>query len=309
VEITRFADLCPRTIWDILDDAFDLYRERFALLAGVSAVAYVPTLLATLALTFAPIERMLRSRGDDASSAASLEFLGAYLVAVILLVIAQAMQTGATCIVVEDRLSGVSTTIVSAWIRMLQRLPPLLIASLLSGLLIVVIGTPTMGIAEVFYTPMISFLPQAIVLEKRGVVGGFRRAGATGQANYGKILGLVLLTRILGIALFLGVLGLLLTLVYLIPSSAPEKSTPHDEAVGFSFFLGIVGLAILLVAPLHGIASTLLYYDVRVRREGIDIEAVAVDQSYPLAPDYFGGVTAASTPAPPLSVGKRRRGG
>jgi hypothetical protein len=41
----------------------------------------------------------------------------------------------------------------------------------------------------------------------------------------------------------------------------------------------------ILIAPLAPIAVTLLYYDLRVRREGLDIEAQAAVIGYPLAPD------------------------
>jgi hypothetical protein len=46
VEISTLADLRPRTVWEIVDDAFDLYRERFALFASLAATVYVPAFVA-----------------------------------------------------------------------------------------------------------------------------------------------------------------------------------------------------------------------------------------------------------------------
>ena len=47
----------------------------------------------------------------------------------------------------------------------------------------------------------------------------------------------------------------------------------------------------MLFAPLYGIAITLLYFDIRVRREGLDIVALAERIEHPLAPDPFGDMT------------------
>jgi hypothetical protein len=49
-------------------------------------------------------------------------------------------------------------------------------------------------------------------------------------------------------------------------------------------------LATLALIPVTGIATTLLYYDHRVRREGIDFDEQARAQNIEMAPDYFGGI-------------------
>jgi hypothetical protein len=60
----------------------------------------------------------------------------------------------------------------------------------------------------------------------------------------------------------------------------------------------------LLIAPVQGIALTLLYFDLRVRREGLDIVAQATEQGYRLAPDPFGDISSEHA----LRRSRRRRG-
>lgn len=301
MEINRFADLRPRTVWDILDDAFDLYRARFALLAGVSAVACIPALIVSLALSVGPFLRMVRAAArtshgaSDAFAAALFQLMGVGLLAWLLLYIAQFVQTGVICVIVEGRLSsGTDYHIFAAWRRMLPRLPALLFSALISGLLSGG-ATLTGAVGELLLAPILAYQPQAILLERQSIAGGFRRSAALGGHGYGKSLGLILISRLLAFLLGNSLCLLAVFLLALFPAGDTNGDQFADAGRGFVLFALGAGLAIVLVAPLLGIASTLLYYDLRVRREGIDIEAAAFEQGYPLAPDYFGGIAANPT--------------
>ena len=302
MEITRFADLRPRIVRDILDDAFDLYREKFALLAGVSAVAYVPAILTALAVLIGPYAEFVKSasrngtNSSDASFAFFLQFIGITILVLPLLAIAQIMQTGATCIVVEDRLMGRSTTIVSAWRRMLQRIVPLILMALVTGLLTLVLGAVISGIGTYLVLTMTLYAAQVIVLEGQGMRGGLRRSWALASRAFGKSLGFVLLTHFIGMFLWLGLYAMILFITSLVLPQQAKTASGGNEAQMFAMTLCILGISLLLVAPISGIGATLLYYDLRVRREGIDIEAAAQDMGYRLAPDPFGGASANPTP-------------
>ena len=296
MEITRFADLRPRIVRDILDDAFDLYREKFALLAGVSAVAYVPAMIAAMAIIIGPFADFVKSssksgtNSSDASFAFFLQFIGISVLAFPLIAIAQIMQTGATCIVVEDRFMGRTTTIGSAWRRMLQRIGPLIGVALITGVLTLVLGAIINGIGAYLSLTMTLYAAQIIVLEGQGMRGGLRRSWSLASQGFGKSLGFVLLTSVIGFFLWVGLYALIIGLISL-AGSGKDSSPSTDsggEAALFALTLCIMGISLLIVAPINGIGATLLYYDLRVRREGIDIAAAAEDLGYELAPDPFG---------------------
>ena len=65
-------------------------------------------------------------------------------------------------------------------------------------------------------------------------------------------------------------------------------------------------MLLLLLLPLPAIATTLLYYDLRVRREGLDVEAEAAAWGVPLAPDPFGGVLNPKQPKPAKIKGVKK---
>ncbi|MES2464000.1 MAG: hypothetical protein V4671_25800 [Armatimonadota bacterium] len=292
MEITRFAELRPRIVRDILDDAFDLYRERFALLAGVSAVAFIPPIITALAVLIGPYGRFVDSasrngtNSSDASFAFFLQFIGITILVLPLIAIAQLMQTGATCIVVEDRLTGRSTTIVSAWRRMLQRIGPLIAVAIASGLLTLVLGTVLSIIGSYLVMTMTLYVAQIVILEGQGTRGALSRSWSLASQAFGKSLGFVLLTQCLGTLLWIGLCALCFFVVSLV--LPPQDASPDGNDVQiFTLMLCVLGISLLLVAPIHGIGATLLYYDLRVRREGIDIVAIAEERGYPLAPDPF----------------------
>ncbi|MBC8104926.1 MAG: glycerophosphoryl diester phosphodiesterase membrane domain-containing protein [Cytophagales bacterium] len=310
MEITRFADLRPRTVRDILDDAFDLYREKFALLAGVSAVAYVPVMLTALAVLIGPYAAFVKSASQDgtnssnASFAFFLQFLGLTLLVLPLLTVAQIMQTGATCIVVEDRMTGRETTVGSAWRRMLQRIGPLLAGAVATGFLSLILGAVLSGIGTFLAITMTLYTAQSIVLEQQGSRSALRRSWSLASHAFGKTLGFVLLTNLLGFFLWIGLYALILLILNLLLPTQEANPAAQQSQV-FALTLCILGISLLLVAPISGIGATLLYYDLRVRREGIDIQAAAEEMSYPLAPDPFGGIAANPEPRP-ASEGKQK---
>jgi hypothetical protein len=296
VSLPRFGDLRPRTVWDLLDDAFERYRARFVLLASVAAAAFVPAYLLGTALSAGPYAR--------ASQSDSFTGYFTYLIIVLpILAIAGVVQAATTSVVVEDVLAGRTPSAGRAWRRVLPRLLPLLAAAVLVGLICLAAAAVSFGVALLFVRPLLAFVGQSLILERRGIVAALRRSHALARGDYGKTLGMQLalgvITGLLG-----GSLGLLLQQAF---SLLPEAITGSGEAHALrEFVIGQAASAVsdLLLAPLSGIALTLLYFDLRVRREGLDLEVLATETGVTLLPDYFGGIGGGAplpdlTPEPP----------
>jgi len=298
VDARRLAALRPRTVWDVLDDAFDLYRDRFALLAGLSAVTYVPAYLLSAAIQAGPYTRWQNAQnvpgaGTDSFNAL-FAFLAAYSITLPLMSAAQVFQSGAVSAVVQERLLGLDavSSVASVWRRALRRFPALLGAALLVALASTAAACASLGVGIVFVTAAMAFVGPAIVLEGRGVRDAFRRSWALAGFSYGRVLGLVCLLLLVNQGLAGGV-GLLVEMLYeILPKPDPGETAARElqQFVAGQALTSVVGL---LLAPLEGIGLILLYYDCRVRREGLDMEAAAVGKGIELAPDYFGGVAGA----------------
>jgi hypothetical protein len=157
-------------------------------------------------------------------------------------------------------------------------------------------------IGTLYAVAVLAFVPQTVLLEGRGVGSAFRRSQDLARNDWGRILGVILLTGLVTSLLSFG-LGAMIAIAFeILPAGGDSAAQVTQEQLLNQAAQSVAGL---LIGPLHGIALTLLYFDVRVRREGLDLVATAADQGYPLAPDPFGDVSSES--ALQMSRGQVRR--
>src|SRR5687767_4729901 len=133
-------DLSKLSIGDAFDEAFDLYKRNFRLLAVTAAILYVPAdvvfsgaALAMRADTFTPAAQ---------PSAAEVEqmfgMLGVMLVAMGVFYFLIAALSGAITVAASERYLGRPITVGQAYRAMFRALPRLLAAWLLVGVIIAV---------------------------------------------------------------------------------------------------------------------------------------------------------------------------
>lgn len=283
-------ELRPRSVWDVVDDAFDLYRANFALFAGIVALVYVPFYLVIIGWMSTRIGVLLQSNGAGSGDFAAV--LAPLLVGVAAVMpvsaIAYMLYSGAIAQAVEARLQDRPTGLFLAYGRALRRFWPLLGASCVVGLLAMAAGLVTIlvfGLGAVAVFVFYAFVSQAVVLERRGVLAAVRRSRALVAGDGGKVLGLLVLLVVLSALLSLGITSLLKVALLFVPEPGDVATRQVRD-----FVWGQVAqsLGSVLLAPLTPIATTLLYYDLRVRREGLDLQAQAAAIGYRLAEDPFG---------------------
>jgi hypothetical protein len=283
VEIVRLSQLRPRTVWDLIDDAFDLYRERFSHLAGLAAVPFVPAHLLNTLVTTLAYSRLQQAAGETDTSnlfTPLFVFLGATLAGQPILLAAQAIQTAVTARSVGARLEGEAPAARTVWRGVLPKLFPVILAGVLTSAFVLSGATITCGIGLFFFAPLVAFVPICQGYENLGVGAAFKRAWALATSNYARALGLGFLLYAIESLLHLGLTGLVQLLFLVIPGG----SETGQSTGGFVTGQAATALAALFLAPLKGIALTLLYFDCRVRREGLDITALAAETDVPLAP-------------------------
>ena len=159
-------------------------------------------------------------------------------------------------------------------------------------------------VGALFVAAVLAFVPQLIVLEGRGVGDAFRRSQTLAMPDWGRVLGLILIVASVSWLLQLGLTAILESVYALIPDGGDAGAQAVQQSLVSQ---ALSSVATLLLAPVGAIAATLLYYDVRVRREGFDLVAQAEAMDYPLAPDPFGDVS--SEQARQRLARNERRGG
>ncbi len=276
--------LRPLGIGDIFDEGFDLYKRNFVFLLLATAAVVVPLdiLLAFVTPRFLPslytLFGVTGSRSDAfwvwtiSALARAVFFLPLYIVAV-----------GPAVAAAAARYLNQPMTVEAAFRLSLRKTPALLLAALMTGLLLA-LGLALCGVVWLVVATQLLFTLQAVLIENMGPGRAMRRSGAV-TSGYGfKVFGCLVL---LGLVLYVVGLGLRLPLAYVAHSlfsyapGAGSLSGAGANAQEQVVSLLSSGLAHLLLLPFTICVLTVLYFDLRIRKEGMDIEMLAAELNYP----------------------------
>lgn len=279
-------DLHPRSGSEIVDAAFQLYRRDFGPLITLTAAAFLPMFLLS---PFVMVEPDLETFG-------AAQLLGSLLLIAAGWVFGSLAEAGVVLAVSNSYLGG-DPDVPGALRRTLARLGTVVAASVLKWLIIgVTVGSAAMvgalvGSSALFaalitlgnpiaaaigslvvvlalvlfslvagahlYARLFAVSP-AVMLEGMGVFAALRRSNRLSKGLRRKI-ALVMGLPLLIIIVLNAVAGAILELLP-VPSAAVALG---QQAVN------------VLTYPILAVIATLLYYDVRVRREGLDVELLA----------------------------------
>lgn len=262
-------DLRPLAVGEILDRTFTLYRERFLLFLGISAIPHLLLLVVNLSQVF------LRFPGKPAATAAAARLsppmTGAavvvLLIGVVVGVIVYLLSQGATVIAISEIYLGRTITIADSFRRVRGELGNLFGVVLLNGLatgaaliLLIIPGIYMM-------CRLVVCIPAALI-ENLGPRTSLERSFELTKDSAGRAFLIILLYFALAFAA--GALFAMPFQVMIVMTAA--KNNP--EMLRFWVALAQVGstIANVLVAPVLTIASAILYYDLRVRKEAFDLQ-------------------------------------
>lgn len=260
--------LRPRSATELVDAAFQVYRRAPLQFMVAVALVYVPWLVIQLVFNVSITPTNL----PDAGQIAWLSLVGILIFAI---------AGGVTALIARDVYLGRPLDVAANFRELLPRVPTLILASV-AAVVIVAIGTVvavvpaavvfalTGGQAIAVVAASVLFIVsglylfarfyavrQIVVLEDAGVVRALGRASDLSKGLRFHIIGTLFLIGVLTIAVDVGVTLML----GMIPSPVLIR-------------LGSTALAVI-VGPLFGITETVLYYDLRIRKEAFDVEYLA----------------------------------
>jgi hypothetical protein len=222
----------PMNLGDILNTTFNLYRENFVLFAGICAVIVIPE--AILVAAFALSKSILFA-----------------LLAGLLSLAVPFLLTGALAQAVSARYLGRPMTIAEAYESLGTGTVLRLVGVSFLGALLVLVGVIFFIIPGIYIGVRFVVAAQATVLERQSVTDSLRRSWNLVEGNWWRVFGIVLVVAILVILLEALVSRLVGTVV--------------GTALGTGLSTVVVGT---VIQPIQSIALTLLYYDLRIRKEG-----------------------------------------
>ena len=240
--------LRPRSATELVDAAFQILRSHYGQLVVCSAIAYVPMLLLRL-FVIGDTTRFLS--GDPAAAQAGM-FLTT-LWTLLGSLVTYSLMSAVLVVLTAQAYLGDQVDVGTAVRRVIPRVVPVLLASIIRSVLFI-IGFILFIVPGFWVLARYFAVVPAIVLEEAGTLRSFSRSAELSHGRKWHILGTLVLVTIIYYLLVLGV-----SLIGAVTGNFVLQTT-------------ISSVGAILVYPVVAITEALLYYDARIRSEGLDIE-------------------------------------
>jgi hypothetical protein len=300
--------LRPLGLGDLLDGAVQTMRQNPRVMLGLSAaVMAVAAVLSTLFIIVglprmtAGLENADAQLQVDEVAAVLGGGIVSFLLPAVVQTLATIVLTGILIVAVSQAVLGRRPSVGEVWRRARPRVLALIGLSLLSALIVVVVvgvllvpgilllvGSSEVGggvalalgvvagvVVAVLVYVRLAFAAPALLLEQLGVVGALRRSWRLVAGSWWRSFGILLLGAIIA-----GAINGLVQLPFSVIGSLVGAFVGDDPSGGevttglqLSLVISNVGsvVASTVTAPFTAALTALLYIDLRIRREGLDV--------------------------------------
>jgi Membrane domain of glycerophosphoryl diester phosphodiesterase len=255
--------LRPLSVGEILDAGFRLFRHRFGTLVGCILVPIVPLyILGTIIVgSTDPTAFDVNAPSSDDGAAVAGRIVDQLLSSVAAALAVAACFKAISAAYLGER-AGTGDSLRYAAGRFL----PLIVAYIV----IVILLIPAfilLIIPGIWLAVKLSMAFPAIVCEKAGPLASIGRSWQLTKNNWWRVFGALLVVFILLFVITLAVGGVL---------GAVLLGSDSISEVAFAILTTLIGLLISAITyPLWASVVTVLYYDLRVRNEGFDLQLLA----------------------------------
>lgn len=257
------------TLGDILDRGMKLLFARLPVFYVINLLVLSPLIAFQLALPF------LFESADIRDESLLIAFVVAGLVLLLLVMVLQPIGTAAMLHIVMEEYAGRRASLGAAFRFALTRFIPLFFASLLLGLLLFV-GMLACCIPGCFVIAVYSLVTQVVVLERAGVGEAFSRSADLTRGYRWRVFGVIILLTVAN-SMVQGVVGQVLGVVLPPQQIIPQNNGFKVETNHVNYVVNVIvtQLVAILFATYVAVCTTLLYLDLRIRKEGFDLELAA----------------------------------
>jgi hypothetical protein len=264
-------------VGDVLDRGIKLLLARLPAFYLINLIVLSP-LLIVMVFVF---PTMLSS---DSPEQAAFAALGSFGVSGLLTLLLQPIGTAAILYIITQEYVDRRVTIGQALSFALSRFGALLLTSILRGL-IVFLGLFLCLVGSIYFGLIYTFVPQVVVLEGLSGTEALSRSKNLISGYIGRTFGILFL---IGLGGFFLTQILILPLNQLLPfqTMVPAAGGMRMEFNTTNFMInqGVTQLLNILIQSYTAVCATLLYLDLRIRKEGLDLELAAQQQGDEGAP-------------------------
>ncbi len=323
-------ELRPLNIADLLDQVIRIYRGRFGELIGIAAAVVIPLGVVNTVLSYS--FTLQPEPGMSADIMPNVLMSGAgTAVAVLFYWLTMPLMEAATAKAVSEYYLHGGISFRAAYRFALGRWATLLWVAVLGGLavgtlvgavmtavwgavagamampgggsggtgLLLIVGGTLTGLAGLLLVAVVAvrlfFGGLAVILERRAAMDGLSRSWNLTQGHVWRVAGVLL---VVGLMVYIG------QVILVMPAMIGFAFLANAglEAAGMVVMQAISSLAALLTTPFYIIATVLLYYDLRIRKEGFDLAmmaaAIGEPERIPRAPSGEAREPLFGAPAP-----------
>jgi hypothetical protein len=289
--------LRPLSIGEVLDAGFRLLRARFGTLVLCAAVPVVPlTILSIIVVASAdPSSFDVNATASDSGSQNASGLADRFLTGA-----AAALAIAACFKVISSTYLGERAGAGESLRYGLTRFLPLMVAYIVMSIALT-LALIAVVIPSIFLGVKWSMSYAAIVAERAGPFSGMGRSWELTRGHWWRTFGTLLVLVLISFVLFFVALA-----------AVGAAAVAVDETVSTTTYTVLVAVATILVLsvlyPLIAAIVTVIYYDLRVRNEGFDLQLLAqgvgADASrFESAPERPAAPAAPDSTAPPSSPG------
>jgi hypothetical protein len=256
------------SVGDILDRGLKLLFARIPAYYAINLLVLSPVIALAIAAPF-----VVEDSQTDAGSMFGLVAVG--LVILLFTVILQPIGTAAILHIIMKEYAGKRATVGEALSFAMTRFLALLGTSILAGL-IILIGFICCFVPGVYFYVTYIFVGQVVVLEGLSGGGALERSATLVTGYRWRVFGVVLLILVGAGVVQFGVekgLEAVLPSVEIIPTAdGPRVEFDKTNAAVNTI---VTQLVQILFTTFLAVCTTLLYLDLRIRKEGFDLELAA----------------------------------
>jgi hypothetical protein len=293
------ADLRPMSLGEVLDRTFNLYKNHFWLFAGITALPFSLLLLAQVAVaaTSSVAAKAPATHTPPFSPGAVGGMVGGGALVLILTFVMIGAAHAATVFAVSDLYLSRPVSIRGSFARVGWKVFRVLAVFCLLGLIMVVgvvviavfgfaiptallkglgllLLIPVVGILMVILMCRVAVSIPAAMLEDLGAVRALERSA---YLTKGHVLQIFVIFLLVVVATYVAILVLQMPLLILMMASVTAHKTPSFGLQVLQQLAAFVSQ--VLVGPIGTIAFSLMYYNLRVRKEAFDIQHLMASMS------------------------------
>ena len=269
--------LRPLEIGDLLDETFRMYRRHFLLFGGISVILAVPS-AALFGLAIASFTSVLQQTGDQTDFSFLGPLLATFAAGFVVNLLILPFTMGAVMYAACESALGRPVTAGGVFMSVVRRYFPLLgywVLFAISGWLALALCVAPIALWIWVFVAWSVVVP-AMFVEKIGLGAAFGRSWGLVHGRWWRTFLVLFLMLIIWYVVGLGLGGFIQLAQFLLSIVLPPF-------VAAAISIATSELVSALVNPVIQIAIVLIYFDLRVRKEALDLFQMAHRLAVPQA--------------------------